>query len=448
MRRIMRRAIAVFLIAVVTSVTPLSDAKPTIEAAENKDGKYISDIKLAMGTTSGEAAEEAAVFKKQGYNTLMKNTDPNTDDGKLCADLNEGTDTSILKEGPTSRCVYFCYKTTDDPSKAITDLAVMNMDGGYSIEDYCSLYTQYMDKKIKPFVENFVATLNEYRANLNDKSLPGHTRAVYIQKMLNKLIDDDTGMPMGDLLTNKTKFEMRETEYNKLSETDKKKHADIVTILSQANGQATLTLETLLTRASDASTDTWIDRLGDTTYEKLSESFRDENEDKDWGPKDLEEALDKEYEDNAKRLLGEYDSEKKRYMNWDSFREKALEYEEIQNNIENEIAKNTLKTGELTNDDKMQLLMEIDSEKDLKNVEKYLNDVNEVKNENAEQAINLQAITICDYLASIPYGEDGGTLLDFFEQESSEVSGKNIKKLYPIVDALSAGQIAGLDFLP
>ncbi len=95
---------------------------------------------------------------------------------------------------------------------------------------------------------------------------------------------------------------MRETEYNKLSETDKKKHADIVTILSQANGQATLTLETLLTRASDASTDTWIDRLGDTTYEKLSESFRDENEDKDWGPKDLEEALDKEYEDNAKRL--------------------------------------------------------------------------------------------------------------------------------------------------
>ena len=40
------------------------------------------------------------------------------------------------------------------------------------------------------------------------------------------------------------------------------------------------------------------------------------------------------------------------------------------------------------------------------------------------------------------------TLLDFFQKDVSEFnSEKKIRALYPIVDALSGGQIAGLDFL-
>ena len=457
MKKIMRRSTAVLLAAVVMSVTPLSDLRPTavesseknaVKAAETNDGKYISDIKLAMGEPAKIAVGEVNELEKHGYDVLMKNWDPSTKDGKVCANLNEGAGTmSYLKEGPNDKYVYLCYKTTDNPDEAITDMAVMNMNGGYSIEDYNALYKEYMNKKIIPFVESFVETLKEYRLNLKkSKSSPGFIRADYIRQMLNKLIDDDTGKPLGDLLRNQTKFEMGDKAYNKLSEENKKTHADIVTILAQANGQATLTLETLLTKAADASDDTWIDRLGDTTYEELSAAFDKENEDKAWGPEDLEQALDREYEDNAKKLLGDYDSENNQYMNWDSFRKQALEYDKIQESIEEQINNTSKKVEEIEKNDDVES-MTLETEEDYIKVETYINEVDEVKKENAEQAIDLQTITVCDYLDSITYGKEGKTLLDFFKQDSSAVSGKNIKNLYPIVDALSAGQIAGLEFL-
>ncbi len=57
--------------------------------------------------------------------------------------------------------------------------------------------------------------------------------------------------------------------YNALSDAEKAKHADIVTIVAQANGMATLTIENLLVRASDTEETTWIERLSETTYDDL-----------------------------------------------------------------------------------------------------------------------------------------------------------------------------------
>ena len=41
-------------------------------------------------------------------------------------------------------CVYIGYKTTTDPDEAITDIALMQMDGGYSITEYQALLENKM----------------------------------------------------------------------------------------------------------------------------------------------------------------------------------------------------------------------------------------------------------------------------------------------------------------
>ena len=117
---------------------------------------YISEVKVGMGETSEEAAKELLA---EGF-TIIKG-----DDGQY-ADMNEKTGTnSGMKEGPTDKIVYIGYQTTDDPRLAITDLAVMNMNGGYSIEDYETLIANHLEGDIKPFVERFITSLNEYREN-------------------------------------------------------------------------------------------------------------------------------------------------------------------------------------------------------------------------------------------------------------------------------------------
>ena len=76
-------------------------------------------------------------------------------------------------------------------------------------------------------------------------------------------------------------------------------------------------------------------------------------------------------------------------------------------------------------------------------------EVEEVVEKNIEvknQIADTQTVAVCSYLETIDY--EDGTLLDYFNQDYDEISGdRGIRKLYPIVDALSAGQIAGLDFM-
>ncbi|MEE3467102.1 MAG: hypothetical protein VZQ83_01550 [Eubacterium sp.] len=63
-----------------------------------------------------------------------------------------------------------------------------------------------------------------------------------------------------------------------------------------------------------------------------------------------------------------------------------------------------------------------------------------------DQVYDLRSVGICEYLGSITYND--GTLLDYFSVDYSEISTQTgIRRLYPMVDALSPGQIAGLDFL-
>ena len=248
--------------------------------------KYISEIKVGMDKT-----EEGAVkgLLEEGYTILSQ-------DGQY-ADLNKDAGSSSpLSRG--QKKVYLGYKTTFNADEAITDLAVMNMRGGYSVRDYEALMDTRLKTEILPFVDRFLVTLQEYRENLNSPYDSNKARAEYMRSMLNKLFDDNTRGLMGDLLVNETKYEMGDTAYNALSDEEKKQHADIVTIVMQANGKTMLSMETLLTKATDTAETSWIDRLEDNSLEELRQDLIAEGTD----PTDVDATLDRKYGDAAAKI--------------------------------------------------------------------------------------------------------------------------------------------------
>ena len=182
----MKRLIMIFTSALLCmTMLIIGPAQVLASAADNNEQKYISEVKIGMGETSEQASKE---LLEEGY-TILK------DDSGNYADLNKDAGSkSILKEGPNQKIVYLGYKTTANASDAITDLAVMNMRGGYSFEDYEKMVNEHMDTQIKPFVDRFIATLKEYRENLKKpQDSANFKRANYYKTLLNKLTDDDTG---------------------------------------------------------------------------------------------------------------------------------------------------------------------------------------------------------------------------------------------------------------
>ena len=393
-----------------------------IASAEEPEAKqYISEVKVGMGETSEEAAKELLA---DGYTILTK------DDGSY-ADLNEKAGTSNpFKVGPNQKIVYMGYKTTTDVTDAITDLAVMNMNGGYSFEDYESLMNKQMDTQIKPFVDRFIATLREYRENLKKpQDSINYKRADYYRKLLNKLTDDDCGgKPIGDLLVNETKYEMGDEAYNKLSDEEKKNHCDILTLLMQGNGQAVLLMETELTKAADAGENTWIDRFLEKDLEALSEEISNENP--TLTPSEIKAELDKKYNDDAKKILEK----------WSAFGEVLAGYEDAL------VGAEEIKENAVDADAAKEKLDALTEDSTVEEVADVAADYISMEGDMVQSGTAIENIVVNSYLDLIKYGD--GTLLEFFERDVSEFSDdETIRELYPIVDALSGGQLAGIDFL-
>ena len=384
-------------------------------AAENEQ-KYISEVKVGMGVTSDQASKE---LLDEGY-TILK------DDNGNYADLNKDAGAaSPLKEGPNQKIVYLGYKTTSEAGNAITDLAVMNMDGGYSFEDYEKLMQSHLDTQIKPFVDRFIATLKEYRENLQKpQDSANYKRANYYKALLNKLTDDDTGgKPLGDLLVNQTKYEMGDAAYNALSDEEKKNHCDILTLLMQGNGQAILLMETELTKSADSSNSTWVDRFKETSLDKLTNKVKNENP--NMTPSEINKELDKLYNDDAKKILEK----------WEAFNEILINYDNAGENIKKAVEGNTADKSIDINENST------DSE-----IQEAATKASDTQTKAVSGGLAAEEIAAHDFLETVEYGD--GTMLEFFERDKSEFEdSENIRELYPIVDSLTGGQLAGLDFL-
>ncbi|MEE3427808.1 MAG: hypothetical protein VZQ55_02365, partial [Ruminococcus sp.] len=406
------------LTSVILCMTMLIGAPAQLVASAAGGKKYISEVKVGMGETSDEASKE---LKSGGYTIL-------TDDKGNYADLNKDAGTSsAMKKGPNQKIVYLGYKTTDDVNDAVTDLAVMNMNGGYSYQEYEKLMDDHMNTEIKPFVDRFIATLTEYRENLNKpKDSINYKRADYYRTLLNKLTDDDTkGKPLGDLLRNKTKYELGDEAYNKLSDSEKNNHCDILTLLMQGNGEAVQLLETELTKASDSKKNTWLDRFVKNDLEAMTEKVKEEHP--DFTPSEINSALDKKYNDDAKRILEK----------WNAFTDVLANYDEAVDK-----ADEVIEDGK----DDVKTLNDLNNDSSYEEVQEVVEDAYKVEANMVKGGIAGEDIVVKEYLEGTEYGD--GTLLDFFEKDKSEFDDKDtIRELYPIVNALTAGQIAGLDFL-
>ncbi|MBO4893590.1 MAG: hypothetical protein J5562_01590 [Clostridia bacterium] len=419
MKHISKVLIALLLALLTASVMPaqvFADSLP----------EYICEVKVYQGSYAKAAAE--------GFTIL-------TGDNGKPVDLNQGAGaTGIGAKG--NNPVYLGYKTTTNKDEAITDLALMNMKGGYKTKDYENLMKTQMEAQIVPLVDSLLAAVNEYRENYNSENELNHQRAVFVHDVLNKLTDDDCGgKGLGDLLLNETVYEKARPIFDALSEEEKEKTsiaeineqvrdslsedernecADILTIFAQSNGNATLILENMITRGSDTNEDLWIDRFVSITYEDLLSLS-------DLSPTDAAADIARLFDDDAKEIL----------KMWPAFREHLENYDNALAILKEAGKKDYTEETDALNS----LDFETSTEEEVEEAAKATVELQY----SAEELANAAADVFCkEYLETIEYGN--GTLLDFFMQPEAEIK-KDITVLYTLVASLTEGQRAGLKFI-
>lgn len=353
-----------FLLAVSILITPVYAAPRRV--------KYVSEVILAYGDTKSDALRW---LKNAGYTEYVD------------ADLNK--DSNSMHS--SARAVVLGYKTTYDPNEAITDLALMNMEGGYS---YTS-YTEMMAKKKTELAESakeFSVALQEYR----DNYAAGNKRAIAAYHLLNEFIDDDTGKRLGDLFLNPMVEELDPADYTALTAEQRKDHADFTTIFLQGNALAVMAIEKTVAMATDTSTDTWLNRLSKLGPDGLLDQYVD----KGLSVRDAQQEIALDYSETADELL----------ESWDELQEWFTLYENIN----------------LTPNDPEEVIANYFE----KHVEIDIKDWAFVA-------------AFYDSLSKTPYGEDE-TLLDLFTIPKEELEADEYYQLCTIASVLSPGQKATL----
>ena len=261
-----KRIIAFVLTLTFLAILPIQ----TVAAAEN-NGNYVSEVYVAYGKNADAAKK---TLSDKGFIPVEGN-------------LNEGGKTYAMMG----------YKTTADPQQAITNLSVMNMNGGYSVTDYKHLLTQ-QKTNIANFLTGFMPAVKEYRANLK----AGKARAVFVHDMLNKYTEDDSGKKLGDLFNSETlQDKLGITESVNAENPDKL--PDLITLLMQGNTAVLHSVETLLAVSADSGEGTFLDRFASKSYDDLLDELEAKRPELNTETK-RKQQLDNEYEDIVLGLSG------------------------------------------------------------------------------------------------------------------------------------------------
>ncbi|MBQ7499416.1 MAG: hypothetical protein IJT91_00815 [Clostridia bacterium] len=232
-------------------------------------GKYVSEVYVAYGKNEAQARK---TLQDKGFTPVEGN-------------LSDGGDTYVMMG----------YKTTDNIRDAITDLAVMNMRGDFSVEEY-KMFLKSQKTQITEFLNEFISVIREYRLNLK----AGEKRAVFAHDLLNYYVDDDTGMKMGDLLNSET-LQDRVGVMQSIEAENPDNLPDLVTLLLQGNAQVIKSIELILSMATDTADNTWIDRFAEMDYDDLLDQVEDERPDLNTETKRIQ-YLDNIYGETAAAL--------------------------------------------------------------------------------------------------------------------------------------------------
>ncbi len=165
--KLLKVLISMILVATmcVTMMMPASAGRVTY---------YLSDLKMAEAATVDEAKQ---LLTAAGYEILDKNLNPGGD-----------------------KVVYLGYKKSKNVDDAITDVKVMNMNGGFNISDYETIFEEAMDTYSSE-VNNLRIAANEFAANYK----AGKKEAQLAYRQLNYYyVENDKGVKtnMGDYMLN------------------------------------------------------------------------------------------------------------------------------------------------------------------------------------------------------------------------------------------------------
>ena len=412
----MRRSIPIRLLSCLLTAVLLFTTFSVAANAEGSSGRYLKDVFIAYGENKTKAENW---LRENGWEPFE--------------DLNEGKTSNA--PGFSNAVAMMGIKRTDDPKEAITDMATMNMSGGYSFDDYEGMVKQ-KKADISEFINSYISAIKEYRDNYNGKgSAGGKKRAQMAHDLLNKFYDgdpegdyavNDTGKPLGDLLLNKTKDEIGDDAYNALSAEEKLNTADFRQIILESSGPAVLIVEQALALATDTAEDSWLDRLNGLTGEELLDritEFAPEAEGQDLAPSAAMNLLASHFEDYSKKLASE----------WINIHEDILWYEQYCK--EHDLFKGA-------NED-----VEVYTEK-LANFFNTLKEEDEARYK--EQFLHFDRVNVYYYaIKDVAYsGEWGETLYDFFRPKDEEADySQEYDYFAPLAAALSTGQRAALEFL-
>ena len=385
-------------------------AKVNAEEKPGDKAKYVGDVFIAYGKTEDEAKKW---LTKNGWEPV----DGDFNAGKASYwDNSDFHDENVAAVMGISR--------TDNKNEAITDMAVMNMKGGYSLPAYEDLVNQ-KKAEINEFINQFMVVIKEFRQNCAGRGTEfGQKRASLARSILDKFYDGDpndasalhdTGDTLGSLFLDKT---MQEENKNGL---------DLEQLMLESSGPAMLAVETFLALGADAGQETWLERAGSLTGDQLSENlpkYVPEAAGQDVPPSAVSTYLYQHYGDTAVALSEQ----------WDDIHDTMLWYEHY-------------------NDEHG--LWQEDGEDDqdyTSRIEEYFADLKKTAEDKdaaeAEQSKHANARIIYSNLYEVGYeGEWGETLGDFFNPADGTDYSLDADNFLPLAAGLSPGQKAAIDFL-
>ncbi len=170
---------ATYLILCVALLTPcIQLAFLDVSYAEEPQPVYISDIKMVNDKNSDTKGRDNAYrqLEEAGYTVVPY-------------DLNSGTGYGWA---------YLGYKTTTDPNEAITDMKIMNMEGGWMETTYNAVKTAYAST-VDELRNDVMNAITEFRANYYAGSPAAKTGKLTLDKLY---IPEKDNISLADYILN------------------------------------------------------------------------------------------------------------------------------------------------------------------------------------------------------------------------------------------------------
>ncbi len=398
--RIVSRLTATILAGIMT-VSAIAGTALTAEASTEGStiaaGKYVSDVFIAYGEDEKDAVQW---LRDNGWEPV---------EGDFNARKASAYDDDVA--------AVMGIRRTNNPDNAITDMAVMNMKGGYSIPDYEKLIK---DKKteIDEYINVFMPVIREYRKNYNGEGSEfGKKRADEAYRLLNLIYD---GSPEDDYAVNDTGMHLGDLFLQPLRQEGSKSGGDLQQIILESCGPALLTVESLLAFAADPGEGTWLERLAALSGEGLAENIGEYVPDvagQNLADSAIKALLNQKFGDAAAILASQ----------WSDIHEAMVWYETY--NDEHDLWQRDDESDEAYQERYMQ----------------YFKGLNE-EDEGAEKYV-YNGILYDGLYMSAYAGEWGATLGDFFNPYEDTDYSEQPNLFLPMAAALSEGQRAALELL-